>query len=227
MTFIVNIETATQVCSVALAQNGKVIVAKEEHIPQSHASLLTNFVKEVVAEANLSLSDLDAVAVSTGPGSYTGIRIGISVAKGLCYSLNCPFIKVSTLQAMANGAKINLSTQFEKDAYLVPMIDARRMEVFMGVFDSDLKEIQPPHPKVIEDTILSDYSQKLYFFGTGASKCLPHINSPKDTLLESFNCSASYMASLSYQSFNAQQFEALHKIKADYFKSFYTKSKLI
>ena len=227
MAFIVNIETATQVCSAALAQDGKVLVSKEEHIPQSHASLLTSFIKQVVEEANLQLKELDAVAISAGPGSYTGIRIGISVAKGLCYGLQCPLIKVNTLQAMANGAKMRLKANLTADTYFVPMIDARRMEVFTAIFDKDLKEIKSSHPKVIDKTIFAEYSQKLYFFGTGAPKCSPFINSPKDTLLEPFSCSASHMATLSGESFNAQRFEALDKIKADYFKSFYTKSKLI
>jgi len=227
MSLILNIETTTKICSVVLAEKTTILACKESETPQSHASLLTQFINDVLAQAGYSLKDIDAIAVSSGPGSYTGIRIGMATAKGLCYGLQCPLIKISTLQALANGLKKQLPHSLDH-TYLVPMLDARRMEVFTAVFNKDLETIQAPHPKVVDAPVFREYAEKkLCYFGNGAKKCSAFFEKTKDVFVEDIQCSAKSMVELSNHHFQTQQFEHLSTTKADYFKSFYTKAKLL
>ena len=168
MATILNIETTTTNCSVAIGVDGKVVILKEDKEGgYSHAEKLHVFIEEALVEANLTLKDLDAIAVSKGPGSYTGLRIGVSAAKGLCYSLNIPLISVSTLEALA------YQVVGAKQEVVIPMLDARRMEVYTAVYSSNKKVISPIEAKVLEtnsfETFFNEFD-KVYFIGNGVDK---------------------------------------------------------
>ena len=167
MGLILNIETATKTCSVALAQDGKLLSLVEEHDIQSHASKLTLFIKEVFAKANRSLEELDAIAVSIGPGSYTGLRIGLSTSKGLCYALNKPLITVDTLLALAYGMR---KVHPDKDAFYIPNMDARRNEVYYAILDYDLNFIKNTETLILDEKSFNIYQKKLIIGGNGSKK---------------------------------------------------------
>jgi tRNA threonylcarbamoyladenosine biosynthesis protein TsaB len=171
MSHILLIETATKVCSVGLARGNKIIALREDRSMQySHSSLLTTFIDEVFNEAGIGFHEADAVAVSMGPGSYTGLRIGVSAAKGLCYALDIPLIAVNTLHSLAATAAE--SGKIHAD-FFVPMIDARRMEVYNAVYDKSLREIRETAAEIIDGSAFSDFLEKgkVAFFGDGAPKC--------------------------------------------------------
>ncbi|MFD1094202.1 tRNA (adenosine(37)-N6)-threonylcarbamoyltransferase complex dimerization subunit type 1 TsaB [Salegentibacter chungangensis] len=167
MALILCIETATTNCSVALAANGGVLAVKEDNSNNySHAEKLHIYIQEILKENNFSLQDLDAVAISKGPGSYTGLRIGVSAAKGLCFSLDIPLISIPTLKSLA------LQLTDRKDAIIIPMLDARRMEVYSAVFDGSHKEIRETKAEILQEDSFSEYLEKgeVYFIGSGVKK---------------------------------------------------------
>ncbi|RYE13429.1 MAG: tRNA (adenosine(37)-N6)-threonylcarbamoyltransferase complex dimerization subunit type 1 TsaB, partial [Sphingobacteriales bacterium] len=170
MAIILQIETSTIVCSVALSVNGETMLFKEASERNMHASNLTLFIDALMQRYGITYNELDAIAVAKGPGSYTGLRIGVSTAKGICYAVEKPLIAVGTLQLMANGY-MALNGRYK--GLICPMIDARRMEVFTALYDQDLNEISPAEAKIIYDgsygAILSD--QRISFIGDGAEKC--------------------------------------------------------
>lgn len=171
MALLLSIDTATKVCSVALHEDERLLASQHLHIDKSHSGLLTVLVENVLYYAGYKLNEVTAVAVSEGPGSYTGLRIGASTAKGLCFSLGVPLIAVNTLQAMAQGMR-----KFaEEESLLCPMIDARRMEVYSMLVSKEGKVVQEPQAKIIEASSFSTELQqtKMYFFGDGAGKCRP------------------------------------------------------
>ncbi len=217
MTYILNIETATPICSVSLAKDGKVLDCIENHEGQTHAELLTVFIEQILERNQLHARDLSAVAVSSGPGSYTGLRIGVSVAKGICYGRNIPLITVPTLQAMAWGVA---HKNKDGETLLCPMIDARRMEVYMCVFNADLKEIKETQPLVVEKGAFQDLlaQYRILFFGTGAQKCQAVIESPNAIFLDDLSISAKNMGQLSYDKFKAYDIE-----NVAYYEPFYLK----
>ncbi|WEK20765.1 MAG: tRNA (adenosine(37)-N6)-threonylcarbamoyltransferase complex dimerization subunit type 1 TsaB [Candidatus Pedobacter colombiensis] len=219
MATILQIETATQVCSAAVSVNGKTIALKEEMASNIHAGSLTLFIKEVMDTAGLQFTDLDAVSVSKGPGSYTGLRIGVSTAKGLCFALDKPLIAVDTLQMMAAGFLVE---QAGAEGLICAMIDARRMEVFTAVFDADLNYVLPTEAKIIdENSFAAELALgKVTFIGDGAMKCaavLQHENAAFSEL--NFN-SAAYMSQLAYKAFTAAQFEDVAYFEPFYLKDF-------
>ena len=166
MSFLLNIETATTNCSVSLSKEGETLVLKEDNNTNySHAESLHVFINHVIKEAGIQFSDLSAVAVSKGPGSYTGLRIGVSAAKGIAYALNIPLISVSTLKALAYQLEI-------EDGLIIPMLDARRMEVYSAVFDANHKELEKVRAEILEDHSFSQYlsNGKIYFIGNGVDK---------------------------------------------------------
>ena len=224
---ILCIETSTAVCSVALEENGKVIALRESLDGQNHAEKITIFIDEVMKEANVSYRDLDAVATSMGPGSYTGLRIGVSTAKGLCYAMEKPLIAVDTLAAMAYGFKDYKTTRLqdyklESTDILCPMIDARRMEVYSAFFNEQLERISETNAIIIEENSFMEMKQNnhLYLFGDGADKLASLFENDENiTVVEKFHCSAAYMAELADKAFKNNDF-----VDTAYFEPFYLKN---
>jgi tRNA threonylcarbamoyladenosine biosynthesis protein TsaB len=202
MPYILLIETSTKACSVALARGEKVL-ANELVLPDEyvHAEKLNLLIIKLLKTAGLDIRALNAVAFSCGPGSYTGLRIGLSTAKALCYVLNIPLIYVDTLKTMALKAKKKL-TGMEKDSLLCPMIDARRMEVYTALFDFELRVIKDTAAVIIDDVFLSNYqSHRIYFFGDGAAKCRDILENHQVKYLPDIWPDASFMASDAYANF--------------------------
>ncbi len=221
MPFILNIETSTTVCSVALSANGNVIFSKETYEGMSHASVLGVFVEEAMSFIRKNGQSLDAVAVSCGPGSYTGLRIGVSTAKGLCYGLNIPLIAVPTLLVLTEAAKKN-SQFIEKETLFCPMIDARRMEVYTALYDNNLQVIKETSAEIITENSFSDIlkNYKIIFFGDGAEKCKQLITHSNATFLENINPLAKNMLPLSEQAFYQNNFEDVAYFEPFYLKDF-------
>jgi tRNA threonylcarbamoyladenosine biosynthesis protein TsaB len=217
MALILSIETATTNCSIALARDGKVMAKRSVNAGFSHSEKINLFILEVIAEAHCSLNDLQAIAVSIGPGSYTGLRIGVSTAKGLCYALNIPVITVSTLEAMAYGIHA-LPHEF-----IVPMIDARRMEAYCAVFDRDKKEISAPEAIVIDDSFYARFREKnhLVLAGDGADKCIDlFANENTIRVVPGFFPAAEFVAIVAEQKFNSSNFDNVALFEPIYLKEF-------
>ncbi len=219
MALILNIETSTQVCSASIAKNGKVIAFKESFEDRSHASLLTVFIDELLSENGIKPDYLEAVCVSEGPGSYTGLRIGVSVAKGICYAKNIPLIAANTLQAMASMASNKITG--EKNL-LCPMIDARRMEVYSAVFNSDITQIRKTIAEIIDEHSYAKelLLNKIAFFGDGADKCKQLIKHDNALFIDGIYPSAKYMAPLAQKAFNNKQFKDVAYFEPFYLKDF-------
>ena len=220
MALILNLETATTVCSVSLAKDGHLLAFKEQNGDYSHAENLTLFIEDVYKQAGIKLHDVDAIAVSKGPGSYTGLRIGVSTAKGLCYSLDKPLIAINTLQHIS----LALSKENGKEGLLFcPMLDARRMEVYCAFFDSCNNEIIPTSAEIIDEHSFSDLLKKnvVYFFGGGAAKCKNLLSANKNAIfIDDVIPSAKNMVSLSEQAFINRQFEDVAYFEPFYLKDF-------
>lgn len=228
MAIILLIETATKSCSVALAKNGLVLSKKEINHQNAHATSITLFIEALIKQANVLYTQIDAVAVSKGPGSYTGLRIGVSTAKGFCYALNIPLIAIDTLQAMANG--FILQNNFKQaDALFCPMIDARRMEVYCAAFDCNGFEVISTEAKIIDSQSFTNilYKHKVYFFGDGAAKCedvlITHTNA---VVVSDFINSAVDMCSIAFKKFFSKQFENTAYFEPLYLKEFIVLQKL-
>ncbi len=217
---ILQIETATTVCSVALANRGGVIAFKEIDQRNIHAEVITVFIDEILKGAGVKYSDLDAVAVSSGPGSYTGLRIGVSTAKGLCYALDKPLIAVETLEAMAGGM---IARGVNSDVLLCPMIDARRMEVYTALFDTAGNRILPTAAEIIDENSFAVQlaQSKILFFGDGAPKCRETLSGNANALfIDDFTNSAVHLTVRAYQKFLAGQFEDVAYYEPYYLKDF-------
>ena len=229
MALILNLETSTTVCSVSLAKDGALIGLKEINGDYSHSENLTLFVEDVMAQSAFKLSDVEAVAVSKGPGSYTGLRIGVSTAKGLCYSLNIPLIAINTLEHIALSVSSNEQTFVANPSSLFcPMLDARRMEVYCGVLDAGNNWVVPTSAEIIDEHFFSkllalagrdNAEQAVYFFGDGAEKCKEILTQNKNAFfVNDVFPSAKNMITLSEKAFNNKQFE-----DTAYFEPFYLK----
>ncbi len=220
MAYIISIETATPVGSVALHKQGKIVAVRESNDQKKHGENITLFIEEVVKEAGITLQQVNAIAVSKGPGSYTGLRIGVSAAKGLCYGLNIPLIAINTLEGLT--ASPTLKRYKEKDFLLCPMIDARRMEVFCALYDSSGNEIQNTQALVINDDSFSELlSQKqIVFFGNGAAKCKETITHSNAIFVNDIEASASEIGEIAYQKYKQQQFEDVAYFEPYYLKEF-------
>ena len=222
MAVILHIETATNICSVALSEKEEIIGFKEIDKPNAHSEMLTVFVQDVLSEAGTSLAALDAVCVSSGPGSYTGLRIGISVAKGLCYALDKPLISVGTLSAMAYGAKENNDLR-QGAVWFCPMLDARRMEVYCALYNNKMQEVQPPSAKIIDAHSFTDVppDQPLILFGNGMDKCRHFFeDNPMISFLDRYEVSARNMVLPALAKFHAQDFENVAYFEPHYLKDF-------
>ncbi len=220
---ILCLETSTTVCSVALVKDGNVVALRESLDGQNHAEKITIFIDEVMKEAGVSYRDLEAVAVSKGPGSYTGLRIGVSTAKGLCYAMEKPLIAIDTLAAMACGFRNSQKpkAKSQKSCVLCPMIDARRMEVYSAFFNEKLERTTETEALIIDENSFMELKQNhhLYLFGDGADKLLSLFENDEDiTVIEKFHCSASYMATLADKALKEKDF-----VDTAYFEPFYLK----
>jgi len=217
MGLILAIETATTNCSVALFNGNKIIALKEQNSDgYTHAEQLTLFIEEVVKSAKVNLQDIQAVALSKGPGSYTGLRIGTSTAKGLCYALDIPLLATSTLKAMAFAMTKHQAT----DIYC-PMIDARRMEVFSALFDKDNKEIRGVQADIVdEDTYAKFLDKEVLFFGDGALKCKEIINHKNAMFIKGIYPSAKDIGTLANIKFEDKDFEDVAYFEPYYLKDF-------
>jgi tRNA threonylcarbamoyladenosine biosynthesis protein TsaB len=221
LSLILNIETSTTLCSVSLAEAGKLIASKEVNEGFTHAENLHVFVDEVLKKSGKSVKDLKAVAVGCGPGSYTGLRIGVSAAKGFAYALNIPLISVNTLQTMAGMAV----TKNKSDVLFCPMLDARRMEVYTAIFDKELNFIKETSAQIISEDALSFFTtgKPICFFGDGMPKCKEVLKKiPDSSFMENVIPSAEALAQLSFGKFLKGQFEDVA-----YFEPFYLKDFLI
>ncbi|NNL09854.1 MAG: tRNA (adenosine(37)-N6)-threonylcarbamoyltransferase complex dimerization subunit type 1 TsaB [Croceitalea sp.] len=222
MALILNIETATTNCSVSIGSEDKVIALVEENSAgYSHAEQLHVFIAEALKMASVSFNELNAIAVSMGPGSYTGLRIGVSAAKGLCFALDVPLIATATLECMARQVKV------ESGEILIPLLDARRMEVYAAVFDHNYKQIEPTKAKIIETTSFSEYSdyKTIHLLGNGAEKCEPVLIDKKFKYHNQVIPSAKEMVPLSYTKLKASRFEDLAYFEPFYLKDFVLQTK--
>ena len=217
MAIILNIETATKNCSVSLSKNGKTLFCKEQADQgYSHAEKLHVFIDEVIKECQVDIKEINAVAVSKGPGSYTGLRIGVSAAKGLCYALNLPLIAIDTLEILAS--KVN-----QNDGLIVPMLDARRMEVYSAVFNRDKKIVSETKAEILDENSYAHVNEKIYFLGDCQEKCKTVLTKSNFQFLpEIIFPSANEMSELSFQKFIAKEFEDVA-----YFEPFYLKDFLL
>jgi tRNA threonylcarbamoyladenosine biosynthesis protein TsaB len=226
MPVILNIETATQVCSVALTRGETLLSIRESDEPNTHSASTAVFVDQVMKESGLGFHELAAVAVSKGPGSYTGLRIGVSTAKGLCYALGIPLISIGTLEAMAVGLSGILypkGRDREEDTLLCPLIDARRMEVYRAIFDMNMNQVEATAAEVVSQGSFSPWiaDRKICFFGSGADKCIPILGGhPNARFYSDFKVSARYMALLATQKFIRQEFEDTAYFEPYYLKEF-------
>jgi len=216
LTYILNIETSTKNCSVSISKNGELIAIKElNNGNYSHAEVLHSFINKVIVLAGISINDLSAVAVSKGPGSYTGLRIGVSAAKGLCFSLNIPLISIDTLQSLAHSIA-------EKKGVIIPMLDARRMEVYSSVLDVNYKQIREIKAEIIDVNSFATYLEKgnVYFLGDGAEKCKEVISHTNAIFVDEKYPSAKEMCSLAYEKYKKNDIEDVAYFEPFYLKDF-------
>ena len=223
MATILHIETSTDVCSVAVSEDGQVIFDQEDHSGPNHAERLGTMVDEALSFTDNHAIPFDAVAVSCGPGSYTGLRIGVSMAKGVCYRQNLKLIAVPTLELLC--VPILLREIPEEDALLCPMLDARRMEVYAGIYDRGLKPIRPIQADIVDEDTYKAYLDEhpIYFFGNGAKKCQDAINHPNAHFIENINPIAKWMQPLAEKRFLNEQFEDVAYFVPFYLKDFVAK----
>ena len=221
MSVILSLETSTDVCSVALHAGRSLLGQEEIHEPQIHAARLAPIITKVAADAKVDLKEIQAVAVSSGPGSYTGLRIGASTAKGLCYALNIPLIAVGTLDLLAFQGQ----SQNKDNAFLCPMIDARRMEVYCFVADAELHLVEPVSARIIDEGSFAELlnSSKVLFFGNGAEKCKGVIRHDNAVFLDGVVPLASFLGLIAEKKFSAGEFEDLVEFKPFYLKEFVAK----
>lgn len=211
--YILNIETATKNCSVSLAQNGVTLICKEmADQGYSHAEKLHVFIEEIMKEANIALVDLSAIAISQGPGSYTGLRIGVSAAKGLCYALNIPLVAVDTLESLARQVK-------ETDGTIIPMLDARRMEVYSALFNSKHEKTRDVQAEIITEESFEGIEGKIYFIGDCNEKCKSVLTKENFVFLDAIVYpSAGEMGLISFDKYKKSD-----TVDVAYFEPFYLK----
>lgn len=220
MTSILLIETATDVCSVGISTNGELVGMEELFIKNEHAAQLQVLVAKVLQKVQLELNQIDAVAISIGPGSYTGLRVGLSAAKGYCFALNIPLIAIGTLDAMAYQASMH--PDFKGNGYLIPQLDARRMEVYSGVWNAALQIIEPVSPVILDASSYQKYLavDTCYVFGSGAEKFKNHCKSAHLVYLHSLYASVKGMAKIAFTHYQENRVADIAYIEPFYLKDF-------
>lgn len=224
MSCILHIDTSTSVCSVAVSQDGTCLFNKEDHSGPNHSITLGIFIDEALALVDSQGIMLDAVSVSGGPGSYTGLRIGVSMAKGICYGRELKLISVPTLELLCVPVLLN-HDEIEDNALLCPMIDARRMEVYAALFDRALKPIRDTRADVVDENTYKQWldERPVYFFGNGAAKCMEQINHPNARLIEDIEPLAKWMLPLAEKRMIQERFEDVAYYTPFYLKDFVAK----
>lgn len=222
MAYILSIETSTNVCSAAIHHNGIEVASLETHIDQSHASKLAPMIEEVITKSGIQPNQVQAVAITSGPGSYTGLRIGTSTAKGFCFAHNIPLITVPTLELLA----FQISTTAPTDYLLCPMLDARRMEVYYTLTTQTLHTLHPTQPKIIDTTSFQQELDQhhILFFGNGASKCQTIITHPHAHFIPAIYPSASQLGIRAFQYFQQNKTADLLNFEPHYLKEFMAKT---
>ena len=225
MATILHIETSTEVCSVAVSQDGLCVFEREDREGPNHAVKSGVFIDEALSHIDSQLLTLDAVAVSGGPGSYTGLRIGVSTAKGVCFGRDARLISVPTLEVLCVPVLLQEKVK-EDDALLCPMLDARRMEVYAALFDRSLREVRPTQADIVDgDTYRAFLDERpVYFFGNGAAKCMDVINHPNARFIEGVVPLARWMFPLAERRFFDQKFEDVAYFEPFYLKDFVAKA---
>lgn len=220
MANLIHIETSTNVCSVALSQDGKILWNKENYEGQSHSVLLGKYIEELVNFTRESTISLDGVVVSCGPGSYTGLRIGVSTAKGLAYGLDLPLLSVNTLQIMANH--VIKSRETDEQTWLCPMIDARRMEVYTSFYNKNGQLMRDIQAEIIDENSYSDVlkERKILCFGNGAEKCKKVLTSPDIEFIDNVHPLAKDMVELAEEAFLNKEFQDVAYFEPFYLKEF-------
>ncbi|MCM2303027.1 MAG: tRNA (adenosine(37)-N6)-threonylcarbamoyltransferase complex dimerization subunit type 1 TsaB [Flavobacteriaceae bacterium] len=216
MALILNIETASKNCSVSISKNGNIIALKEfNEGGYTHAENLHPFIEAVLKASNLKINNIDAVAVSKGPGSYTGLRIGVSAAKGICFAIDKPLISVDTLKVLASQLNI-------ENGLIIPMLDARRLEVYSSIFDKHHQEIRNTEAEILNKDSFKNYlySGKVYFLGDGSEKFKSMISHPNAIFIDNKFPSAHEMGILSEEKFQKNEFENLAYFEPFYLKDF-------
>jgi len=216
MSYILSIETSTTNCSVSLSKDGETLVLKEDNnLNYSHAESLHLFIDEALRSANIHKSDIDAIAVSKGPGSYTGLRIGVSAAKGLCYALEVPLISISTLEALAHQVQLD-------EGLVVSMLDARRLEVFSAIYDCSYSIVRSIEAQILDKFSFEDYLNKgkVYFVGNGVEKTKILIQHPNAIFVDDKLPSADQMSSLAYTKYKKSDIEDVAYFEPFYLKDF-------
>ncbi len=214
--FILNIETSTTNCSVSLSREGETLVLKEDYnSTYSHSERLHVYIDVVLKEAEVSLNELNAIAISKGPGSYTGLRIGVSAAKGLCFALDKPLISIPTLEVLAHQIKI-------EDGVIVPMLDARRMEVYSAVYNSDYHQIRETQAEILGEDSFNEYLEKgtVYFIGNGVEKTKTLITHANAVFIDNKLPSAKEMDLLAYNKYKKNDTEDVAYFEPYYLKDF-------
>ena len=225
MNRIILIETSTALCSAAIAENGKITAYRESSAPKAHASLTAVFIQEMLEENGLSTADCDAICVSMGPGSYTGLRVGVSTAKGLCFGSGKPLLAVGTLDTLvAQAAEISETESPEFISglkYIIPMVDARRMEVYTAVFTPDGKQISETSPVIVDENSFAEQLAEgpVLFIGDGAGKCADVISHPNARFLQC-NPKASSMVKPAFDAYNEKRFKDVAYFEPFYLKEF-------
>ncbi|MFV0570984.1 MAG: tRNA (adenosine(37)-N6)-threonylcarbamoyltransferase complex dimerization subunit type 1 TsaB [Xanthomarina gelatinilytica] len=216
MAIILSVETSTTNCSVSLSKQGETFALLEDNSKDySHAERLHVYMERLLAENNLQLNQLDAIAVSKGPGSYTGLRIGVSAAKGLCFALNKPLISVSTLEALAHQVIV-------EKGLIIPMLDARRMEVYSGVFDANYQIIRQVEAQILDANAFAEYLEtgQVFFLGNGVEKSKSIIQHPHAHFIDNKLPSANQMSQIAYRKFQKSDFEDVAYFEPYYLKDF-------
>ncbi len=224
MSYILSIETSTAICSVAIHSDAKLMANADLYLEKSHSNSLTPLIEQLLNHCDLQMNDLNAIAVSSGPGSYTGLRIGLSTAKGLCYALDIPLISISSLDSMTTQV---LNFDNGDNSIYIPMLDARRMEVFYKVSDVNLLDLEKMSNLIIEEDSFREFIDKyerIFLFGNGAEKAWDVLKSqsPKFNLINKVNPSAQFYGDMVYDKFINKQFEELAYFEPSYGKEFYS-----
>ncbi|MFW5850758.1 MAG: tRNA (adenosine(37)-N6)-threonylcarbamoyltransferase complex dimerization subunit type 1 TsaB [Bacteroidota bacterium] len=222
MTRILSIETATSICSVAIHEDEQCSHISEISEPQAHSAKLTVLIEEMLAHASLSIQDFNAIAISEGPGSYTGLRIGTSVAKGLCYAADLPLITINTLESLTLQYIPKLQESLPDKAILCPMIDARRMEVYTAQFNAGMTQLQKTQPLVVtEETIhLFDAQNSYYLFGDGSQKLQDILSAAHIHFVPNITCSSESVGRIAYSQYNQGNFADVAYFEPFYLKNF-------